>query len=353
MTFVLGRDGGVEAGPTAELGRYRASDGSEGARLALDLDGPHAALVVGKRGYGKSYTLGVIAEELARTRGVAPIVVDPMGVFTTLADGVTDTDHAGVPARVVDEPTVSPTALDPQSWCALLGLAPDGSAGSLVWQAAQHADSVAAMREYVRSADAVATDVRAACNHLDLAASWDVFDTDGLTAETLAATAATVVDVSGLATAPANAVVRSLAEGLYTARVQQRIDRLPWLLVDEAHTFFDGVADESLRRLLTRGRSPGVSLVLATQRPSAVPPVGISQADLVCAHRLTSRSDLDALAAARPTYMDSALGERLPTAPGEVVIIDDVTESVHAARVRTRDTPHDGGSPSVRAHTHF
>ena len=62
MTFVLGRDGGDC--PTADLGVYRALDGSDGAPVALDLDAPHAVTVVGKRGYGKSHTLAVLAEEL-------------------------------------------------------------------------------------------------------------------------------------------------------------------------------------------------------------------------------------------------------------------------------------------------
>ena len=75
MSFVLGRAAGVDAGPSGRLGSYRARDGSEGAPLHLDLDGPHAVSIVGKRGYGKSYTLGVIAESLARADGVAPVSI--------------------------------------------------------------------------------------------------------------------------------------------------------------------------------------------------------------------------------------------------------------------------------------
>jgi len=142
-----------------------------------------------------------------------------------------------------------------------------------------------------------------------------------------------------------NAVVRGIAEALYRARVDETIDRLPWLLVDESHTFFDGIAESALETILTRGRAPGVSLVMATQRPSVVPEVVVSQSDLLVAHRLTSKRDLDALTAAQPTFMESSLDERLPTEPGEVVVVDDATETVHAATVRHRDTPHGGDSP--------
>jgi len=340
MTFVIGRD--REDGPTGTLGTYRARDGSEGAPLSLDLDGPHAALIVGKRGYGKSYTLGVVAEELARAPGVAPTIVDPMGVFATLAEPA---DGKPVPATVLDSPTVSPSALDPRSWCALLGLSPESAAGALLWQATADASTLEGIRERLEAADAPATDRRAARNHLDLAASWGVFDPAGLTATDLAGPGVTVVDVSGLADAPMNAVARGIGETLYRARIDGTIGRLPWLLLDEAHTFFDGVAQPALRTILTRGRAPGVSLVAATQRPSAVPDVAVSQSDVVISHRLTARADLEALERARPSYMNASLAERTPTEPGDVVIVDDATETVHAATVRRRDTPHGGSSP--------
>ena len=344
MSFVLGRDGGLGEGPVGDLGSYRALDGSEGAPLHIDLDGPHAVLVVGKRGYGKSYTLGVIAEALARAEGVAPVVVDPMGAFGTLSEAA---DGESVPATVVEAPTVPPGALDPRSWCSLLGLSPASGAGGLVWQAAEEGGSLAAMRAHVEDTDAPETDKRAATNHLSLAESWGVFGEDGMTAAALGSGEVTVVDISGLDTAPMNAVVRGIGESLYRARVDRDIPRLPWLLVDEAHTFFDGVARSALETVLTRGRAPGVSLVTATQRPSVVPEVAVSQSDILVSHRLTAEADLDALAAAQPTYMESSLGERLPTEPGEVVIVDDATESVHAARVRRRATPHGGESPSA------
>jgi len=342
VTFVLGRGEGVERGPVGRLGTYRALDGSDGAPLYLDLDGPHAALVVGKRGYGKSYTLGVIAEALARAEGVAPVVVDPMGVFETLAAPV---DGDPVPATVHAEPAVAPSALDPKSWCALLDLSPESGAGSLVWQAAGAASSLDGMQAHVADSDAPREDRRAATNHLALAKSWGVFDEQGLAATDLAGPDVTVVDGSGLDAAPMNAVVRGIGEALYRARVEERITRLPWLVVDEAHTFFGGVARSALETILTRGRAPGVSLVLATQRPSVVPEVAVSQSDLLISHRLTSEADLDALERAQPTYMTTSLSERLPTDPGEVVIVDDATETVHAARVRERATPHGGDSP--------
>jgi len=337
---VIGRE--ASDGPHGRLGHYRARDGSPGEDVAVDLDGPHVGTVVGKRGSGKSYTMGVLAEELARTDGIAPVVADPMGVFGTLAEGSMD-----VRARVAD-PQVPANALDPGAWCRVLDLDPAEGAGTLVWQAAEVAETLDGMHTFVTDANATETARRAAANHLRLADAWGVFGADGDgPGLDLADDAVTVIDLSGLGRAPMNAALSAVARQLYDARVAGSMDRLPWLLVDEAHAFFDRVAGPALRTLLTRGRQPGVSLVVATQRPSALPGVAISQTDLLVVHRLTSRADREALAAARPSYMSETLAERMPTDPGEAVVVDDATESVHAVQIRERDTPHGGGSPAV------
>ncbi|MFB6163784.1 MAG: ATP-binding protein [Haloarculaceae archaeon] len=347
---VIGRDGGD--GPVGHLGHYRARDGSAGERVGVDLDGPHVVTIVGKRGSGKSYTLGVLAEALARTGGIAPVIADPMGVFGTLAaDELADQPIDGDPVRAhVHSPSVAAGAIEPDAWCRLLGLDPAGGPGTLVWRAAAAADSLSAMQAFVADADASDRIRRAAANHLRLAASWGVF-ADGERGagpdQRPLGDDATVLELAGLGRAPMNAAVAATARRCYDARVADRLDRLPWLLVDEAHAFFDGVAGPALRTVLTRGRQPGVSLVVATQRPSALPDVVVSQTDLLVVHRLTSQTDRESLTAARQSFVTESLTARMPTEPGQALVIDDATESVHPVQVRERHTPHGGASPRV------
>ena len=349
---VLGRDAEAvdEQLPTVRIGSFLAHDGSAGAAVGMDADGPHAGVVFGKRGTGKSYTLGVLAEGLAASRGVAPVVVDPMGVFGGLraADG-----------RVVD-PRIRPAAIPPEAWPDLLGLDPAGGPGSLLWRVvadafdaagagsgvADESPSITTLRGHVDAADAPAGDRRAVANHLRLAESWGVFDADAPPVVRFAGDGTpAVIDLAGVAEAAAAAVVRAVARGLYDARLDGDLDRLPWLLVDEAHAFFGGVADPALRTLLTRGRAPGVSLVCATQRPGALPSVAVSQSDLIVAHRLTAERDLARLGDAEATYLAGDLASRLPTGTGEAFVVDDATEAAHTVRIRERRTPHGGGSP--------
>jgi len=360
-TEVLGRrphaDTDADA-PTGRIGHHRARDGSHGTPVAIDLDRPHAGVVVGKRGYGKSYTLGVLAEEAARARGTAPVVVDPMGVFGGLA---VDADGESIPAAVVATPTIRADAIPPDRWPQLVGSDPDRPVGALVWHAASAADTLSEMRSLVADSDADADVRRAAGNRLRRADAWGVFAPDGLDAATLGGPEATILDCAGLDDAPANALVAGVAAALYDARVgggsphsatvsdRPSIRRLPWLFVDEAHVFFDGIAEGALRTLLTRGRAPGVSLVAATQRPSSLPAVAVSQSDLRIVHRLTAGPDLRALATADPAYIDEGVAEAMPTAPGEALILDDTAEAIRTVTVRERDTPHGGASPRASA----
>jgi len=143
------------------------------------------------------------------------------------------------------------------------------------------------------------------------------------------------------------AVVYAVARGTYDHAMDSEAGPLPWLIVDEAHAVTDTVAGRALETVLTRGRHPGVSLVLATQRPAALPEVAISQADLTVSHRLTSGPDVDALARTNPTYLDGTLESRLPNGVGEALVVDDATESAVTITVRERATPHGGDTPSA------
>lgn len=337
MSHVLGRDG--DDGPTAALGSFLARDGSEGADVALDLNRPHVSLLAGKRGTGKSYTLGLIAEGIAIADGVTGVIIDPMGVFTGL--------DSGVQADVLDRPTVAAAALEPRDWCALLDLDPASAAGGLLWQVAADADTLTEMIEAVAASDAPEAVRRAVRNHLSLARQWEIFDPAGLSAERLFEPGVTVLEATHLADEALAVLTAAVARTLYRTAVTEPIPRLPWLMIDEAQAVVDGIAARPLRTILTRGRHPGVSLLLATQRPAALPDVAISQSDLLLSHRLTATADLDALESARPTYLEESIRDRLPDGVGEAVVIDDTTEAAVTLQVRERRTPHGGDSPRV------
>lgn len=57
----------------------------ENKKVYLDSSSPHVIFVCGARGSGKSYTLGVLAEEIAqKDSDIATVIIDPIGVFWSM-----------------------------------------------------------------------------------------------------------------------------------------------------------------------------------------------------------------------------------------------------------------------------
>ena len=94
--ILVGRDAedakrfGMKA--TAFLAKHYVKTGDEinlSGQIFMDLARPHIILVCGKRGQGKSYTLGTIAEEISmlpdeERKKVAVVIFDTMGIYWTM-----------------------------------------------------------------------------------------------------------------------------------------------------------------------------------------------------------------------------------------------------------------------------
>lgn len=84
-----------------------------------------------------------------------------------------------------------------------------------------------------------------------------------------------------------------------------------WILIDEAHVICPSDAQTAAKPVLIeyvkRGRDAGLSLVLATQQPSAVDSRVISQVDIVISHRLVVDSDIDAALGRLPARFPSSV----------------------------------------------
>ncbi len=85
----VGCKGALFIGRVAEKG-MKTSDVGEmeeiyGKSVVINAGFPYVVFICGHRGSGKSYTMGVLAEELARSNlGIGIIVIDPLGVFYSM-----------------------------------------------------------------------------------------------------------------------------------------------------------------------------------------------------------------------------------------------------------------------------
>ena len=140
-------------------------------------------------------------------------------------------------------------------------------------------------------------------------------------------------------------------------------DDLPqrvWLIVDEAHLLVpsgpDTAATAPVIDFVKRGRDAGLSLVFATQQPSAVDSRLMSQVDLTLTHSLGFEVDISAAIQRMPTRTSVAyqisgldlpsLGDAIRSLdPGECIVADGASGRAFAMRVRPRVTAHGGNHP--------
>src|SRR4030065_2401729 len=131
-----------------------------------------------------------------------------------------------------------------------------------------------------------------------------------------------------------------------------------WMFIDEAHTFLPREGETPATSLLVnewlrQGRQPGLSVVFATQRPSALHSDVMSRSDMIICHRLTAQDDIAALEAIHPTYMREGISDHLKkmgTEKGGALIIDDITEATHLVKMRPRKSWHGRDKPSALGH---
>ena len=122
-----------------------------------------------------------------------------------------------------------------------------------------------------------------------------------------------------------------------------------WVAIDEAHQFVPSgrstLAKEVLIRWVKEGRQPGLSLIVASQQPSAIDSEVLSQCDVIITQKLTNGEDIAALNRLSQDYMGGELKTyiRNLNRRGQAVLVDDEQERVGMIQVRPRRSRHGGG----------
>ncbi|PSG99408.1 MAG: hypothetical protein BRC29_04800 [Nanohaloarchaea archaeon SW_7_43_1] len=376
--------------------------------IHFDLARPHVMGVFGKRGTGKSYSMGTIAEEIQGSdisQNLSTIIIDSMGIYwsmarpnnraTTMLESW-DMKPKGFDAKVyipegkVDEfesqemPyddtfTLNPADFTSQEWGMAFNIEMNSKQGILlermISKLKDNTDnySIDDIIDAIRSFDFPKDTEEGLVNRFMTAQEWGVFGEESSLEKFTQREELSIVDVSAFGEIASGWSVRSLIVGLLAKRILRRrmtarrieeIDEmqniaenempLTWMLIDEAHEFLPAEgktpASDPLLRWVKIGREPGVSLVLATQQPAKLHPDALSQCDLVLSHRLTAKQDIDALGEIMQTYMRYDLKhyiDSLPDRTGTGLILDDNSERVYPIQMRPRKSWHAGGTPDA------
>jgi len=405
--YILGRKEKKLDG-SLNIGRYYALDSSLGSNVNIDIIHPHIVLICGKRGYGKSHTIGVFIEEIARLEkkvkeNLGVVVFDTLGIFwTTQFPNNAETENLNrwsqvpegfdinllVPKKFVEEYknkgidvdsfSIRVSELSPYHWCQLFGVKATDPLGIILTRTVLKMQSSSTHFSIAELLTCIQNDTRcdstvkdAAENFLTMADSWGVFDKDGISIRDLVRRGTiTILDLSHLPDpALKNIVATLVSEKIFEERIRERKTHelkkigvdveetgmpMVWLAVDEAQLLLPNnkevlSKDVLINEWMRQGRQPGLSLILATQRPSAIEPEVLSHSDIIICHRLTAQEDIAALSRIRPTYMHGDIKESIKKVgdeKGVALIIDDTSESVHIIKIRPRLSWH-GGAESL------
>jgi hypothetical protein len=369
------------------------------ANVWLDIRTPHVVYVCGKRGSGKSYDLGIIAEGLAlgRPSGIATknfavttVIFDTQSQFWSVSDSPRATleedreqlasleqwglTAAGLPQVQLLRPrgeatdlggvrsfTIDPSELATDDWCGLFGLdrySPQGQCLRTVINRVAR-EGYAARRGSGRGARQIRVAAKpdfevgslidclrhdgqvqdqwqqqtreAVLWKLEGLVDSDLFQSGGMNVrDVLRPGILTVFLLRNLDNATKALVVSIFSKKIFTLmgeyhtkrKIARRLgtclsaeyDGLPegvWVLIDEAHLICPNdaqtAAKPTLIEFVKRGRDAGLSLVLATQQPSAVDSRVVSQVDILIVHRLVVDSDISAAIARLPARFPSAV----------------------------------------------
>ncbi|MBI4167463.1 MAG: ATP-binding protein, partial [Candidatus Aenigmarchaeota archaeon] len=376
------------------------------SKILLDLVRPHVMLICGKRGTGKSYSAGVIAEGISALpdelrKNLAVIIIDPMGIYWSMKNP-NDKDsellrkwdlkpksvdvNLFIPrgkaveyesAGILWDNTISLPAgeFTAEDWTITFNIEAFSDVGVLLGRVIKSLKERSVEYDIRQVIAEIDSDKRADQKHKDTLKglfenvdSWGIFGKEKISVDEMFKPGSiSVIDIShyeGWATK--NLFVSLISKKIYQARLIARKEEeaksmlgedkseLPmvWLMMDEAHQFLPNDAkttsSDALLTLVKLGREPGISTVFITQQPYKLHPDALSQTDVVLSHRLTSEQDVKALETVMQTYLLNNIQKSLDELPkwkGTAIILDDNSEKLYSLVVRPRTSWHAGGSP--------
>jgi|SRR3989344_2505865 len=403
----LGNKGLIFLGKTyVKMGQFTSLSNS----IFLDVAKSHVILVSGKRGSGKSYGLGVIAEEMSHLpdevkNNLAVLMIDTMGIFWTMKfpnnEQEDQLEEWGMKPKGLDVkvytpkgkyelykekniPTdfsfsINPAELNAGDWCHVFEVKITEPIGVLIEKTINQLDDydIDDIIKAIEKDKKTDSNIKnATINRFEAAKNWGIFSKDSTDIRDIVKGGqVSILDVSVYEDFNIKALVTGLlGKKLLNERIDERkkeettritasssiLERekqdypMVWILIDEAHNFIPKnsktPATDAMIHLLREGRQPGISLVLATQQPGEIHKDALTQSDIVISYKLTAKADIEALNSIMQTYLTSDIlsyMNDLPSIKGSGIILDDNSERIYPFKNRPKFSWHGGDAPSA------
>lgn len=326
----------------------------------------------GQSGSGKTYSLGVVLEQLLLHTELPMVILDPNADFVRMTEVREGTD-AATAARIreldirVLRSTEGPgerlharyVDLSPASKAALMQLDPiaDAEEYNVLLHAdvrAEAFDESTAVARLRHSEDPGEVRLSYRMDNLGVL-DWDLWSRGaGSVVDVIdERPRATVMDLGGF-THPSESKVAALA--LLEHLWRRREERRPILIViDEAHNLCPPDPETDVERALTRqlvqiaaeGRKFGLWLLLSTQRPGKIHPNVLSQCDNLGLMRVNSPRDLADLAEVFGFAGPESIGRAKDFVQGQVLFAGGFIREPTFVRMGRRVTEEAGGDVTV------
>ena len=160
-----------------------------------------------------------------------------------------------------------------------------------------------------------------------------------------------VVDLSGLDDRVSDYVTFRILSGIYDVAEGQQFAYPVFVFIEEAHRFVPNkentLSKRIIKRIAAEGRKFGVFLVLITQRPYRIDPDALSQCNSQIIMRMTNPEDQKAVRKSSERMSESLLNDLPGLNVGEAVIVGEVTRAPVMVKIRQRETEEGGADIDV------
>lgn len=299
-------------------------------QVYLDVAKSHVVFIVGKRGSGKSYSMGVIAEGIHDLpdeirKNLAVVMLDTMGIYWTMKypnNKEKDVlDEWGLEGRGINVQIFTPigyyneykekgiptdfpfsiktSEINAEEWCMIFNVAITEPIGILIERAVNNLKEEKTDYEIGDIVKAVAEDNRSEQNIKDavenrflVAEKWGLFNKEGTLIEDLVIPGqVTVLDVSAYATTAGAENLRSLviglvAQKLFVQRMTSRKSEEEAAIAEEIHFFEEEaekkkepivwlIIDEAHEFLPSKGKTPATLPLITVLREGRQPGISL------------------------------------------------------------------------------
>lgn len=354
-------------------------DGEDGIKVFLDankLIQKHLS-VLAKTGAGKSYTVGVLLEELA-DKEVPCVIIDPHGEYYSLKvpnDNGSDMakfSRFGVSPRGFDnvieytpDLSINPRAdhefkltdknMEAREILDILPVSVTAGQQALLYQAVNELKGAV-------SGDYNLEYIIAHLQLSDTNAKWgliaglqslldtNIFSSDGVVLEDIAKKGQmTIINLKGIKPEMQELVVAKLAKDLFAARKQDKVPAF-FMLIEEAHRFCPerGVGNAMslpiLRTVAAEGRKFGMGLGIVTQRPAKVDKNVLSQANTQIILKVTNPNDINAISKSLENFTPELEDMMKNLVMGTALLSSESFERPILTNIRVRRSKHGGAA---------